>query len=368
MKISIFLICACTLTAVEQTPGTFTATGSMITPRGEHSATLLQDGRVLIAGGANYGSDGFRLLASAELYDPATGTFSLTGSMTTARSGHTATLLPDGRVLITGGDPAGPKGEVRKSTAELYDPSTGLFTATGNMATGHGYSTATLLANGKVLINGGTAELYDPSTGAFTLTGPNAGSVGSTSTLLPDGRVLFAPGSEIYDPLTDKLSPTGSMVGSYFTDRTAALLTSGKVLIAGGEWDFGRVKDAELFDATTGAFTSTGDMTEPRSEHVAVLLPNGTVLITGGEGWGIGDFFGGKNVCCGFLGSLASTEIYDSSTGTFTATGDMSARREWHTSTVLNNGKVLITGGLSYGGIGIFYGSLASAELYTPPA
>jgi hypothetical protein len=147
---------------------------------------------------------------------------------------------------------------------------------------------------------------------------------------------------------------------------TATLLTTGKVLFAGGEDDTGRFKTAELFDPATGVLAATGDMTEPRSEHVAVLLPNGIVLITGGEGWGIGDFFGGKNVCCGFLGSLASAELYDSSAGSFTATGGMTARRELQTSTLLNNGQVLITGGLSYGGIGIFYGSLSSAEIYTP--
>ena len=246
--------------------------------------------------------------------------------------------------------------------------------------------------NGKVLITGGifgwtdccpiiaSPELYDPSTGAFTPTGPYAGSFdglagwGSTATLLPDGRVLFAaePTAEIYDPATGAFSLTGAMVTSpglpYIAGRRATLLTNGKVLLTGGEQeDTGRFSYAELYDPATGAFTPARDMTVPRSSHSSILLPNGATLITGGEGWGPTDWGGQRNLCCGFLGSLASAELYDSSTGAFTATGDMTARREWQTATVLKNGQVLITGGLYYGGIGILFGGLSSAELYTPP-
>lgn len=356
-------------TVLAQSAGTFTPTGNMTTARDLHTATLLLDGRVLIAGGENPSA-----LATAELYDPAMGTFTATGSMTTARVGHTATLLPDGRVLIAGGS---------TTNAELYDPSTGTFSATGEMVNAlHSELTATLVANGKVLITGGLAgsaiaspELYDPSTGTFSLAAPYAGSYatdefGSTATLLSDGAVLFTAdplysgsyGAEIYHPEAKVFMRTGAMIANII-GRTATLLPNGKVLVAGGADEGARYKESELYDPSAGAFTATSGMTEPRVGHAAVLLSDGTALITGGEGWGpLGDM-----PCCWFLGSLASAEIYDSSAGTFTATGNMTARREYQRVTLLNDGRVLVTGGSFYGGIGVFYGSLSSAELYNPP-
>jgi hypothetical protein len=191
----------------------------MTTARSNHTATLLLDGRVLIAGGDNFSSTPpqFRL-ATAEIYDPASRAFTPAGNMTIGRSGHRATLLPDGRVLIAGGDsviPEGPDDPSMKGSAELFDSSTQSFSATGSMLTGRAGFNATLLTNGKVLITGGVAryrdfdciiggaELYDPSTGEFTTTGSYAGSLGSlvgslegfvsTSTLLADGTVLILP-------------------------------------------------------------------------------------------------------------------------------------------------------------------------------
>jgi Kelch motif len=208
--------------AAAQSGGTFTATGSMTSARAGHTATLLLNGKVLIAGGDGPG-------ASAELYDPSTGTFAPTGNMITARRFHTATLLADGRVLIAGGF-AGLSNSPTAS-AELYDPSTGTFTALGDvsLATSQAVHTATLLGNGKVLIAGigANAELYDPATGTFTVTGAYAGSyagppVIDTATLLPEGKVLItgcdcfasAPVIELYDPGTDTFSLTGTMKGT----------------------------------------------------------------------------------------------------------------------------------------------------------
>jgi N-acetylneuraminic acid mutarotase len=336
--------------------GVFGATGSMGTARFVHTATLLPNGKVLIAGGYFIEMSSS---AGAELFDSATGTFSGTGSMTVPRAIHTATLLPDRTVLIAGGYNGN-----ASASAELYDPATGIFRGTGSMGAGRYACAATLLPNGKVLIAGGnagpggnwnamaSAELYDPATGTFSATGSmGTGREYPTATLLPNGEVLIVGGSgdtsaELYDPATGTFSPTGSM-GAARSYPTATLLPNGKVLIAGGtESSWTPMASAELYDPDIGTFAAAGNMGEARYAHTATLLPNGKVLIAGGSG----DSFT----------PIASAELYDPATGIFSITASMETPRYQQTATLLPNGTVLLAGGGNHGT------ATSSAELYDP--
>ena len=272
-----------------------------------HTATVFQNGKVLLGGGfvnsvwAYSGISGSFNVAT--LYDSATGVFSGTGNMTANRGGHTATLLANGKVLITGGADQDPTG-TGLASAELYDPSTGTFTQTGSMAVARFLHTATLLQSGKVLIVGGaltstsgpdaTAEIYDPATGIFTMTDAmKTAREQHTATLLADGRVLIVGGAtsmgtgdlqptatvEVYDPSTGSFSVAGSMAAAR-TYHTATLLPSGKVLVAGGGDEN---STAEIYDPGGLALSSiTGGMEIGRSGHTSTLLPNGSVLVAGG--------------------------------------------------------------------------------------
>jgi len=319
------------------------------------TATALLDGRVLLAGGGND-------LASAELYDPSTGSWTATGKMSEARSTYTATLLPNGKVLVAGGN-SGAVGDGPTpglASAELYDPGTGTWSPTGSMGEPRCSPTATLLGTGKVLVAGGnncvgydalaTAELYDPGSGTWS---PAADMVevrsGHTATLLLTGIVLVAgsgrdPASaELYDPSSDTWTATGAMVEGRIY-HTATRLLDGRVLVAGSMNGTGSSASAELFDPSTGQWTATGAMQGGRIYHTATLLPSGKVLVVGGT----------DSVIDGGQAS-ASAELYDPDTRAWTATAAM-IEAGGHTATLLADGTVLVTGGID----------VAFAELYDP--
>jgi len=299
-------------------------------------------------------------LASAEVYDPSNGSFSLTGNMTTPRYRHTATLLNDGHVLIVGGESSGTGPPSPLASAEVYDPATGTFAATSSMSTSRYFRTATMLPSGKVLVAGGysgnlflsTAELYDPIAASFTLTGNlNFARRDHTATLLNDGLVLIAGGSnvsaELYNPATGLFRMTGNL-NIARAGHTANLLNTGKVLIAAG-YASGELASAELYDPTTETFSFTGSLNTAREFHRSNLLNNGLVLISGGLGQSNGSSL-----------ALASAELYDPVAGLWASQGNMSASTYWHTATLLGNGDALIAGGDG--------NSPSFADLYLPGA
>jgi hypothetical protein len=278
--------------------------------------------------------------------------------MNSARNGHTATLLADGRVLVAGGQngffPAG------QSSAEVYDPAAGLWSATGSMSTPRVGHSAVLLRDGRVLVIGGagvSVELYDPRTGMWSSASSPSTFIGRISAvLLADGRVLatgqvdlFIPlRAEIYDSATNTWAPTGAMTLRQL-DAPLTPLSGGRVLASGG-FDplLGTVASAEVYDASTGAWSTTGALAAARRGHSATRLTNGKVLVAGG----FND-----------LGAtLASAEMYDPGTGTWSVVGSMKDSRFAHTATVLSDASVLVAGGFAFS-----VGSSAAAEVFQPP-
>jgi hypothetical protein len=329
--------------------GSLSATNGITAKRASHTSTLLGNGKVLIAGG--FVGDGGGL-ASAELYDPATGKFTSIGDMATGRSSHTATLLPNGKVLIAGGY----NGSYLNSS-ELYDPATNKFTPGGRMVMARSGHIAVPLNEGRVLLAGGVgtgwtfladAEIYDPQNGTFSATGSMTTAREShIGTLLNDGRVLIVGGhkgrradvtiyrsTEIFDPASGKFTPAGDMaVKRHKHDATR--LADGRVLIVGGsdERDGGGAYiHAEIYDPTRKTFTRVKNelnMARYTLQGTSILLKNGKVLIAGGAD---------------------RAEVFDPATDTFSfAKGDMGTTRLFASATLLDSGKVLITGGYTDG-------------------
>ncbi|MGD0670859.1 MAG: kelch repeat-containing protein [Candidatus Binatus sp.] len=357
---------------------------AMTSPRANAAAIRLRDGRVLICGGTATGEVG-GVLSSAELYDPVARSFTPAGAMTVARAGQTITMLRDGRVLLTGGvQNAGFRSQL--ASAEIYDPAAGTFSATGSMATPREGHTATMLRDGRVLIVGGSgngvstlgsAEVYDPSSGTFSGAGHlNQPRVAHVAALLGSGKVLIAGGgrsgmpggyisydtAEMYDPATRSFTAMRARMTSDRVGAAAVKLNDGRVLIAGGK--SGRVvtsrhpnlfsltplNTAEIFDPESSTFIRTGDMEAPHYLPTATTLDNGNVLVVGG--WTIkGPVVAG----------MRDAAVYQPETNLFAHVGPTNVARLTNTATLLNDGEVMIAGGIDGNSL-----VGASVEFYSP--
>jgi Kelch motif/Galactose oxidase, central domain len=345
--------------------GTWSATGSMAVHRGDHTATVLSDGRVLVVGG----SQTYFAVASAELYDPKTRTWSSAGSLPMPSWGDTATLLPNGKVLVVGGSPSDGYHLGSTSSAELYDPQTNGWSAAASMRTPRSFHTATLLPDGRVLIVGGveatsdmlgkvlaSAELYDPALDAWSLTAPlSAGRAKHVAVLLSNHQVLVIGGitsaagysgasnstrtAELYDPTTQTWSPAASMQYARILP-IGLLLPDGRVLVVGDQGV--SEQTAEVFNPTNGRWSSIPTPAVGRAEAVGFQLHDGTVLVAGGLG-------------------QTSVQAFDWRHDAWSGASNLSSIRGSATASVLPSGQVLVAGG--FGRLSIPW---ASAELYDP--
>jgi len=334
--------------------------GSLAQGRWSHSATILEDGRVLVTGGHETSSNS---LTSAEVYDPSTNAWSSAGDMADKRpEGHTSTLLPDGKVLVIGG----------KKAPEVYDPSANSWSTTALLTDPRLRHTATLLDDGRVLVTGGrdmtkagdqkldSVELYDPSTGEWSLATPMLEErLNHGAALLPDGNVLVVSkySAETYDPSTETWSPAGAPLKERESSFTITATADGKVIVTGGRsftggWDGTHIpmSDVDIYDSSTGTWSVGAPMTAARAKHAAVLLPDGKVLVVGRQ----------------------DAESYDLASGAWVPAGEMTRDHiEGVTGTLLKDGRVLIVGGrqdstkgetsLQVGGTG-----MTVAEIYDP--
>lgn len=338
--------------------------GAMLTRHGSlqmaHGATRLDSGLVLIEGGYS-GVAPFYESSAAELFDPATDAWTTTGAMSERRRWHASGLLADGRVLVSGGyefiaNSDTDCTESTHATAEIYDPAAGTWSATGSLAQARHHHSQTLLGDGRVLVAGGftttstacsgdgtgtataTAELFDPAAGTWSAAAPLATARRlHTATRLSDGRVLVVGGStaadpiasaEIYDAATNAWTSTGDLAVPRRT-HTATRLPDGRVLVTGGESGGMAVATCEIFDPATGTWTAAADMSTPRYLHTATLLATGRVLVSAGYAVGA---------------AARSSEEYDPDTNTWSTPTTMLARFDG-SATLMLDGRVLMAGG-----------------------
>jgi N-acetylneuraminic acid mutarotase len=334
-------------------------TGALGTARFQHTATPLEDGKVLVVGGLIGCRQGCETTNTAELYDPASGTWSSAGTLPDPLANHAAVRMQNGKVLVVGGYT---RLNVLLSTAHLYDPETGQWSPAGNLGSARQFHTAVVLANGKVLVAGGlvpgdgsflptgSAELYDPATGEWSDTGAmSLPRFAHTMTSLLNGKALVATGSnenlnqppfltpvrscELYDPETETWSFTGEVLLPRSTP-TATLLLDGRVLLAGGTDNNTTdqpTNKAEIYDPATQQWGATGDMTFARDFATETRLLSGRVMLIAGYG---NDF-----------ALLDKGDIYDPATETWSPTGKMGNARAGHTATLLSDGKVIVAAG-----------------------
>jgi Big-like domain-containing protein/Kelch motif protein/galactose oxidase-like protein len=328
----------------------------LATGRSGHTATLLANGKVLVVG-----------VDTAELYDPVTDTWSSAGSLNTVSAPRTATLLANGKVLVVGVNSALPT----VTSSELYDAVANSWSPGGNLGVARVYFSAALLPNGEVLVAGGcyvtpacgATELYDPTTNTWSAAASLAeGRYLFTMTSLQDGRVLAAgghsvptihsnvAGAEVYDPVANTWSAAGTLATARFM-HSAALLSDGRVLIAGGRGPGNPlVSSAEVYDPVANSWSTVASLSVTRGDFGVLTLPGGKVLAAGG--WTDDPSHGAL--------TLASAELYDPASNMWAATASMTEARQQFTLTLLQNGRPLAVGGVGDG----VAGSQSSAEFY----
>lgn len=324
-------------------------TGPLSTARQLHAAATLPDGRIFVVGGVNSTSFNPPRLASSEIYDPTTGTWSAGAALNVARDSHGLVALADGRILAVGGNGLVSGSTQVLASAEIYDPVAGTWTLLSPMNAARVSPGIATLADGRVLIVGGdttgkAAEIFDPLTNTFTAAAASLhGRIAPGVAVLADGRVLLAggyptgqpsqndPSSELWDPATGAWTLTGTMRGLR-SDYTLTTLANGKVLAAGGfAGGVTFIAKAELYDPAAGTWSDTGTLNTPRVRHVAQRLDSGNVLINGGypSTWL----------------RESSSEVYDVASGTWRNADWMTAGRNAHTVARLPNGDLLFAGG-----------------------